>query len=303
MTRFAVVTPVRDEARFLPRTAASLVAQDLRPVEWVIVDDGSTDGTREIAERLAAEHAWIRVVGTGEDGERARGAKVVRAFRHGLAHVEAEHDVVVKLDGDLHLPAHYLAWVGAVFAREPRAGLVGGRLLVFDGREWRPDAVGRHTVHGAVKAYRRTAYDEIGGLQRSMFWDGIDEYALLARGWRVRVLSELTVLHYAARGSRQGWWRPRWEEGRGMRAVGYRTDFALARSAFRMAAERPRVLGGAVMLASFAWHGARGLPTVGDPLAVAALRDHQRRRLRALVTRRGGEDPTWGAGGEGPAHW
>ena len=69
---YAVVTPVRDETEHFARTAESIIAQTHRPQQWVIVDDGSTDGTREIAERYAAAHDWIDVVErTGHTSARA----------------------------------------------------------------------------------------------------------------------------------------------------------------------------------------------------------------------------------------
>jgi poly-beta-1,6-N-acetyl-D-glucosamine synthase len=298
---YAVVTAARDEGEWLPQTAASLIAQQHRPAQWVIVDDGSTDGTVEIANDLARRHEWITVLATGRSEGRARGAPVVAAFKQGLGAVSAEHEFVVKLDADLFLAPHYFAWVAGTFGREPRAGLVGGRLLVFDGREWEYDNVGRHTVHGAIKGYRRSAYDEIGGLHETMGWDGIDEFQMTSRGWEVRVLSELLVLHYKQRGARQGSLRPRWEEGRGMRQVGYRGDFGLVRIAWRGLTERPRVLSAVPMLAAFAWHTLRRTPRIPDPQAIAAIRDYQRRRLVSLLTRR--YDPTLGNAGDGPAFW
>ena len=47
----------------------------------------------------------------------------------------------------------------------------------------------------SIKAYRRACLDEIGGLQASMGWDGIDEYSARARGWTSHPLTELVVLH------------------------------------------------------------------------------------------------------------
>jgi len=119
---YSIVSPVRDEAAFLRRTAASLLNQRHPPLEWVIVDDGSSDDTVEIARGLAAEHDWIKVRETGDGGPRSRGGRIVRAFGIGLQALGEQPDVVVKLDGDLHLPAHYFQWVSAVFERDPRAG-------------------------------------------------------------------------------------------------------------------------------------------------------------------------------------
>jgi hypothetical protein len=297
---YAIVSAVKDEADHLALTIRSIAAQAHRPAEWVIVDDGSQDATREIAEAAAAEHSWIKVV-DGPGGGRARGAPVVRAFQRGHAELTAEHEFVVKLDGDLFLPAHYFAWVAETFAREPRAGIVGGRVLIHDGSEWVPEHVGRHTVHGAIKAYRRACLEEIGGLRASMGWDGIDEYGAKARGWRVLPLSELHVLHYARRGSKQHWARARLEEGRGCHFMGYLPAFVLVRAAYRMLVEPPLVLGGLVLLAGYVQAALARSPRVDDPAAVEELRREQRGRLGRLLA--GGDvEPDTAAGG-GPSFW
>jgi poly-beta-1,6-N-acetyl-D-glucosamine synthase len=276
---YSIVSPVKDEADHLLLTAESVFAQTHPPAEWVIVDDGSRDGTRELAESLAEREPWITVVDSGADGARARGGRVVRAFEAGRAELSEPHDVVVKLDGDLRLPSHYFEWVAATFARDERAGIVGGRVLVHDGAEWVPERVGRHTVHGAIKAYRVACLDSIGGLRPSMGWDGIDEYGAKARGWKVMPLSELQVLHYCKRGSKQRWWQSRLEEGRGVHYMGYLPAFVLVRAAYRMVVESPPLAGGLALLAGWLLAALRREPVVDDAPAVAALRAEQRARL------------------------
>jgi poly-beta-1,6-N-acetyl-D-glucosamine synthase len=298
---YAAVTPVRDEAEHLPLMVESMLAQTHPPLRWVIVDDGSRDATRSIAEAAAERVPWISVVGSEPAGDRARGAPVVRAFKRGLAEVGESYEFVTKLDADLFLPAHYFEWVARTFAHEPRAGIVGGRVLVHDGHEWGPERVGRHTVHGAVKSYRRSCLEAIGGLHASMGWDGIDEYAAKARDWRVMPLSELHVLHYARRGSKQAWWKARLEEGRGAHFMGYLPRFVLVRAAYRMAVEEPRIAGGLVLAAGFLKSLLTRAPRVDDPLAIEMVRREQRDRLRRLL-RGGGVAPDIASDG-GPSFW
>lgn len=300
--RYVVVSPVRDEGRFLPQTAAGLVAQTRPPRQWVIVNDGSADDTGRVADALAAGHPWVSVIHRPRVSDRARGAPVVGAFHEGLRTLDDGWDVVVKLDGDLGLPSHYFEWVMAVFERLPRAGLVGGVLDVFDGSAWVPDNVGRTTVHGAVKAYRREAFADIGGLSPSMGWDGIDEFALRSRGWGVHPISELRVLHYKQRGSSQRWWRARVEEGRGMHFMGYGVAGVVLRVGYRVLTERPPMLGGLAIAAGLLEARVRGRPVTEDALASAALRAEHRRRLLRLLTGRRDLGPVPLPGG-GPAWW
>lgn len=299
---YAVITPVRDEAEHLRRTAHSLLAQTHRPTQWIVVDDGSTDGTREIAQAYASEHEWITVVASGIRHRRGRGAPIVNAFETGRRMLRGRPDVTVKLDGDLFFPSHYFEWVAATFARVPRAGIVGGVVLIPQGDRWRLDGKSTHNVNGVAKAYRTDCLEDIGGLRPSMGWDGIDEYGARARGWEVHVLGELQILHYRPRGSRQPWHQARWEEGLGNHYMGYRASFLLVRAIYRMIVEPPPLLGGAVLAAGYLYGRLRGSEQIDDPGARALLRQEQQMRLRALLSGRR-EVPLRGLPGGGPAFW
>ena len=299
---YAVVTPVRDEADHFARTAESIVSQSHRPQQWVVVDDGSTDGTRELAERYAAEHDWIDVIAAGADHERARGGPIVRAFQRGYDMLRDRPDIVVKLDGDLFLPPHYFEWVAATFARDPRAGIVGGVALIPEDGRWVFERGNILNVNGVAKAYRVTCLDDIGGLRPTMGWDGIDEYGARARGWHVTVLTELTLLHYKPRGSKQKALKARWEEGRGNAYMGYLPSWLIGRAAYRSLVEKPPLLGGLVLLAGYAWARIRRLPQIDDPAARAELRREQRARLAGFFRGRGAGALAQPDAG-GPAYW
>lgn len=295
---YAIITPVRDEAAHLQRTAEAVLAQTHRPTEWVIVDDGSEDETFEIASRYAAEHDWITVMRSRSTGRRERGGPIVRAFNQGLRALGSQPEFVVKLDGDLFFATHYFAWVAGVFAVEPRAGIVGGLVLVNDGQWWVSERMDRRTVHGAIKAYRMACLEQIGGLPQAMGWDGIDEYAARAQDWKVVVLSELHVLHYKTRGSAQPWARARWEEGKGAHYMGYRFRAVFLRAGYRMLVEHPPVVGGVVLALGFAWGSLTRAPQA-DPVARTQLRREQRGMLMARVRGPGAARLPSG----GPAYW
>jgi poly-beta-1,6-N-acetyl-D-glucosamine synthase len=300
---YAIISPVRDEAAHIRRTLEAIVAQTHLPSEWVIVDDGSTDGTPEIVSEYVAEYRWIRLIGSSRQGRRERGSRIVDAFKRGRLELQGSPDVIVKLDGDLYLPPHYFAWVAEVFARVPAAGVVGGVGQVWDGVAWVPEKMAHHNVVGSCKAYRTACLDDIGGLQSSMGWDGIDEFSARGRGWSIHVLGELSVLHFKQRGSAQKWWRARWEEGVGNAFMGYRPDFLMLRAGYRGLVETPPILSGLVLLSGFIWARIIGKPQVPDLEARSVLRTEQRRRIRALM--RGARAPslTPPLSGGGPAFW
>lgn len=297
---YAVITPVKDEARHFERTAEALLAQTHRPLQWVVVDDGSTDRTFDIASGYAVKHDWITVIRSRASGRRERGAPIVRAFNQGLASLKTRSDFVVKLDGDLFFPSHYFAWVAATFNVDPRAGVVGGIVFINQGDEWVNERMNRRTVHGAIKSYRYDCLDDIGGLHESMGWDGIDEFGARARGWNVHVLSELDVLHYKTRGSAQPWLRARWEEGRGAHYMGYRASAVILRVGYRMLVEHPPIVGGIVLGLGFCWYSLIRAPQA-EPIARQQLRAEQRGILLRRLGR--GRRPSSSLPDGGPAYW
>src|SRR6185295_9849852 len=81
---YVLVTAARNEAEFIELTIQSVVAQTVRPLKWVIVSDGSTDGTDEIVRRHAADHPWIELVTMPPRRERHFAGKAF-AFNAGRA--------------------------------------------------------------------------------------------------------------------------------------------------------------------------------------------------------------------------
>jgi glycosyltransferase involved in cell wall biosynthesis len=276
---YVVISPVRDEGEHLAQTAEALVSQTHRPSRWIIVDDASRDATVSVARRYADAHDWIEVLSLTRAGERRRGEPVVAAFDAGRGLLSEAAEITVKLDGHVVMPPAYFERIAEVFARRPAAGIVGGVVEVPTRHGWRRDRVSSRNVHGAIKAYRTRLLEEIG-LQLSLGWDGIDGFAARARGWEVCVLPDLRVRHLRRRGGAQPWYRARWEEGRGAWAIGYLPPFMVLRCAYRMVVEHPPALGGIVLGAGYVAAAVRQAPRVDDALAIRALREEQRERVR-----------------------
>ena len=70
--RILIISPVRNEAAHIERVVRSVAAQELPPARWIVVDDGSDDGTLEILRRLEPEVPFL-------DGHRVRRARRARS--------------------------------------------------------------------------------------------------------------------------------------------------------------------------------------------------------------------------------
>ena len=205
---YAIVTPARNERDNLRRLAVSVLAQDHLPASWVIVDDGSDDGMREVAEDLARRHDWILVVGTGEDAAnlamgRRRGRDLL-AFRRGLSSLPTPVDVFVKVDADTSFDPDYFVRLLDRFDAQPDLGIGGGACYeVIDG-EWQRVRVSESHPRGASRAYRCALLDDVFALEPEMGWDGVDEVMAELRGYRTAGFTDFGFRHHRKVGERDG---------------------------------------------------------------------------------------------------
>ena len=73
---YILITPSRNEAKFIETTIQSVIKQTVLPSKWVIVNDGSTDETASIVDRYAAKYSWIELINLPARKERNFAAKV-----------------------------------------------------------------------------------------------------------------------------------------------------------------------------------------------------------------------------------
>ena len=161
--RFVVVTPVRDEAMYVAKTIDSMASQTVTPTEWIVVDDGSTDGTAEILDSCASGASWITVIHRTNRGYRAAGGGVVEAFNAAFAQVAYKPwDYIVKLDGDLSFDPEYFEACFQLFAAEKTLGIGGGTVCRRANGALEVDSAGDPAFHvrGATKIYRRECWDD-----------------------------------------------------------------------------------------------------------------------------------------------
>lgn len=270
------------------RTLDSVIAQDLRPALWVIVDDGSTDATPEILADYAAKHDWIRVVQKPDRGHRAVGPGVVEAFYAGLETVSlGDYPYLCKLDLDLDLPPGYFQSLIERMEANPRIGTCSGKPYMRRGEALVSERRGDEMSAGMAKFYRTECFEGIGGFVREVMWDAIDCHKGRSLGWIAVSWDdpELRFEHLRPMGSsQQSIWEGRRRHGRGQWFMGSDPLYYLATCVFRMA-EPPYVLGGLAMLQGYVGAWLRGERRLDDPELVSFIRTYQRRALRTGKSR------------------
>ncbi|WP_405919980.1 bifunctional polysaccharide deacetylase/glycosyltransferase family 2 protein [Streptomyces longwoodensis] len=221
----SVIVPAYNEKECIANTLESL-ARSTHPIEVVVVDDGSTDGTSQIA-RAAADRLGMRNVRI----VRQENAGKPAALNNGVR--SARHDIVVMMDGDTVFEPDTVRQLVQPFA-DPLVGAVAGNAKVGN----RDTLIGawQHieyvmgfnldrrmydllrcmpTIPGAIGAFRREAVLEAGGMSEDTLAEDTDiTIALHRAGWQV-VYQEHARAWTEAPGSLKQLWsqRYRWSYG------------------------------------------------------------------------------------------
>jgi glycosyltransferase involved in cell wall biosynthesis len=275
---YAVVTPARNEERNLARLAGALAAQTRPPSAWIVVDDGSTDGTRPLLARLSTELPWLRVLerGTGEGAGLASGRREGRAlvtFCHGVAAIEEPPGVVIKMDADIDFDPDHCDQLIARFEADPTLGIASGTCMEQEDGVWVRRTKAESTVWGAARAYRWDCVPDVVAMEPCMGWDGLDELRVQLRGMTTKTFVELpfrhnrpeggremTSLHHGAALGRASWY------------MGYRPTYLALRALYRARAQ-PAALG---MFWGYGVAAVSRAPRHPDRAVVGLLRERQR---------------------------
>lgn len=283
--RYLLISPCRDEAKFIRRTLESVAAQSVPPTLWVVVDDGSTDETPVILEEYARRLPYLRVVKRSDRGRRQVGPGVIEAFYAGLETVRLEDfDYLCKLDMDLDLPERYFELLMARMEFNPRIGTTSGKpWFVQPGNDkLEPEVCGDEMSVGMTKFYRVACFKEIGGFVREVMWDGIDCHRCRMLGWIAESLNDepLRFVHLRPQGSSQkSIWTGRVRAGFGQYFMGTSPLYYVAVAIVRLPAH-PALVGSVAMLWGYLRSWAMGLPRYPDPEFRRFLRAYQYRCLR-----------------------
>ena len=214
------------------------------PAAWVIVENGSTDDTLEVARGFAKDHPWITVLSRAGETVPTRGGPIARAFEAGLEALDTEPAVVVIVDADVSFGPEYFERLMEKFAADPRLGMASGGRHEFTRGEWRRhNPTGSTTVEGQCRAYRWACLPDVLPLQDAMNWDGIDAIKANLKGWTTRTFFDFGYKHHRTMGTRDGSRAEAWAtEGRGAYYMRYRPYYLFLRS-LHHARREPAALG------------------------------------------------------------
>jgi len=292
--QYLLITPAKNEAAFIEQTIKSVVRQTMRPVRWLIVSDGSRDGTDEIVNRFVAQHKWIEFLRMPERDTRDFGGKAV-CFNTGYTRLKhLPHDIVASLDADITFGPDYFEFLLDKLASDPSLGIVGTpfseNAQTYD---YRFSSI-QH-VSGACQVFRRECFEAIGGYVPAK-GGGIDVIAVLTarlKGWRTRTFPEKLSHHHRLMGSAQQRRKilADFDLGQKDYRLGFHPVWQVCRSVYQMT-RRPYVIGGVALFTGYFWAMLHRCQRSVSPELLGFQREDQMRRLRKFFGIRASMSPS-----------
>lgn len=218
---YYIVIPAHNEEKFIGLTLDSLIHQTVLPKKAVIVNDNSTDSTREIVLSYIEKYSWISLVDKKSDAIHLPGSKVIQAFQAGLNTLDEDYDIMVKGDSDLIFPPNYFEMIINHFESDAKIGMAGGFAYIEKNGEWiLENLTDKDHIRGAFKAYRKECFKQIGGLKPAMGWDTVDELLCKFYDWKVVTDASLHVKHLKPTGANYNK-ASRYKQGEAFYTLGY----------------------------------------------------------------------------------
>jgi glycosyltransferase involved in cell wall biosynthesis len=219
--KYYIVIPSYNEEALIALTLQSLISQTVLPSKIVVVNDNSTDKTAEIVLAFAKENPFISLVNKTSSAIHLPGSKVIQAFQKGFETLDNDYDIIVKLDADLIFPSNYFETIIKHFESDSKIGMAGGFCYIEKNGDWvLENLTDKDHIRGALKAYRKATFEQIGGLKPAMGWDTVDELLCKYYNWKVVTDESLHVKHLKPTGANYNK-TARYKQGEAFYTLGY----------------------------------------------------------------------------------
>jgi len=264
MSQFIIITPAFNEAAYIEQTIQSVLAQTMKPLVWVIVDDGSTDQTAEIIKRYSQQLPWIHYVFRQKDPAQTYYASNVYAIRHGINQIQnskfkiQNFDYLAILDADISLPPDYYEEILTRMQADPKLGIASGVYVdnLGQGRV-RKVLNDRRSTPKALMVFRKKCFDDIGGFvpMKYGYEDTVACFTARMNGWKVWSFPDIVAVHNkpVGTGHATGMLKIRFRLGIGEYSIGSHILFVVLKSLKRCFKEPPLLIGGCVRFAGYCY--------------------------------------------------
>lgn len=282
--KYILITSAKNEVQFIENTINCILEQSIKPVQWLIVSDASTDGTDEIIKKYAAQYSFIKYIRKEKDDSRNFASKVF-ALNTAIKHIDfTDYDFIGILDADITFTNDYYEKIIIEFERNVNLGLAGGEFYdIIDKKRIKVNK-SPNSVRGGIQLFRKKCFDEIGKFTplENGGEDIVMEVMVRKNGWKVKSFDHLWLEHHRLTGTGgRNIWKSKFKEGIIAYYVGYHPIFQIIKSIYRFK-ERPFILGGLLTILGFTWTSIKAPNKMVPQDFIDFLRHEQLRRIKGF---------------------
>ncbi|RJS83203.1 glycosyltransferase family 2 protein [Methanophagales archaeon] len=210
---YIIITACKNEADNLPKLIESIEKQTVKPVLWVIVDDGSTDRTPEIIKQIKEKYDWIQSIRL--DGKkRKRGLHVSQVKKKGFDFAveycmknEISYEYLCNIDADIILESTFFENLITEFEKDSRLGVASGGIYHFKGDRIVHTHVRESEPAGGNMVIRRKCFEECGGITPSYAYDSTFNTKAKLRKWKTKLFVDVIAIEVRDTSSTEGYWK------------------------------------------------------------------------------------------------
>ncbi len=278
--KYIIVSPVRNEEKFLRETIECVLKQNILPLEFILVNDGSTDSTPLIIDEYKSKYPWIKSIDIKDRGFYYPGTGIVNTFYKGFETIEnKDWDFLVKLDCDLSFEPDYFERIFNEFFKDPNLGIASGATYIQQGGQLRQEKAQEDHPWGASKVYKRKCYDDIGGIKPIPGWDLADLLSAQMTGYTTRCFFNLVLIHHRPTGARRtGLSGGFYQNGKNCYKFGYSFLYTFLKGIYRLL-DKPLFFGGLGLIAGYIVASIKKENYIFDKDMRAFLRKKQKNEL------------------------
>lgn len=212
---YVLVTSAFNEEKYLERTIRSVLGQTVLPLRWVILSDGSTDGTDSLIRKYARAHKFITYMRIDHDMDESqpRFGSVARRKANAVTQAltlleELPYEYIGNIDGDISFGSNTFEVLITRVSDRPQVGLAGGFIYNNINGRLRPYFTNPRSCGGPLQLFRRKCFHDIGGYMPYGHEDTIAGIMLRMRLWESKSFSDLIIEHHKTANC-SGWRRCR----------------------------------------------------------------------------------------------
>ncbi|AKB17612.1 glycosyltransferase family 2 protein [Methanosarcina sp. WWM596] len=210
---YILVTPCKNEEESLPKLAESVVNQTIKPILWVIVDDGSTDRTPEILRNITSKHSWIKSLRLNEK-PRDLGIHLSHVYRTGFDYAfnyckenNLEYYYIGSVDADITFDGNYFESLMSEFEKNKNLGICSGHVgnIINNKIIW--SNFRKDIPSGGARLWKKECFIDTEGYLLTCSPDSVSNVKATIRGWDIRQFEHIKMISTRAYASAEGQWK------------------------------------------------------------------------------------------------